>query len=873
MHLHSYRLHNFRRLRDVHIELAKDISIFVGANNSGKTSATQALQIFLAGRSEKLSLHDFSSQVWKQLNETGAAPEQQDATATLPVMLLDLWFEVTETDLQFVMPLLPSSAWEGKHVGIRVEFGALNAQETLQRFRAKKAATTAQVGALGAQVGTYIPWPRKLTAYLEKELHREYAFRYYVLDRAQCDNGFVPRAGYSPAELTGETKGASILDSLIQVDCLNAQRHLADPAADRAGGMGRSESLSRRMSRFYERKTTSLVKALAYIAAQHGKKLQLGRQQIACITFTEIAAAEIWRDVGNNPLIHVSTIHSFLWKVVRSFPNDICAWVARRINERIAELQAEASAFSARIRPRTRQKNAADIQRFQNQLVRIAAVPSFRYGVGSDYPKGILGHDDVIRLATTLLAERRLLRTLVAQQFPFIFVDESQDTFPAVVDVLKAIQAQSPEGFCLGFFGDPMQQIYTSGAGNIAVAEGWLRITKPENFRCSQAVLAVANGIRSTGDGLNQTGGRVVQVGGLPCPVGGSARIFILPADERRAERLNQVRDWIAVRNADESWRAANRLGVKMLVIVHRMAAMRLGFADLYSALNDKAPESFKAGFLDASAWPLSPFLSFIVPYSHALRNGREFEAMTLLRTHCPQLAKEALPKASLASLLASLRADSLKLVELMAPVSNTTTLELLRFIREKQLMTLDARVLAYLDDIPQPQAEQEGEDDDGESGRELAAMDAFLKCRAAQFWGYREYIDEQSPFSTQQGVKGAEFNRVLVVLDDEESKHFQFSYDRYWGVRALSDGDLKNQRVGKETVIERTRRLFYVCCTRAMTDLAVVFFSSDPALARDHVQRAGIFQDGAIHTLQDLAPAAAGVAGHMPSSAQLTDP
>jgi predicted ATP-dependent endonuclease of OLD family len=253
MHLHSYHLQNFRRLRDVRIELADDISIFVGANNSGKTSATQALQMFLPGRSERFSLHDFSSLAWKQLIETGAAPAEQDGNATLPAILLDLWFEVAEADLQFVMPLLPSSAWEGKHVGVRMEFNAVNTQETLQRFRTKKSAAAAQAGALGAHVGTYVPWPRKLTDYLEKELHREYAFRYYVLDRAQCDDGFVPRAGYVPAELTGETKGAAVLESLIRVDCLNAQRHLSDPAAERAGGTGRSESLSRRLSRFYER--------------------------------------------------------------------------------------------------------------------------------------------------------------------------------------------------------------------------------------------------------------------------------------------------------------------------------------------------------------------------------------------------------------------------------------------------------------------------------------------------------------------------------------------------------------------------------------------------------------------------------------------
>ena len=56
MHLHSYRLRNFRRLKDAHIELADDISIFVGSNNSGKTSATQAIYAFVTGGKDRFSL-------------------------------------------------------------------------------------------------------------------------------------------------------------------------------------------------------------------------------------------------------------------------------------------------------------------------------------------------------------------------------------------------------------------------------------------------------------------------------------------------------------------------------------------------------------------------------------------------------------------------------------------------------------------------------------------------------------------------------------------------------------------------------------------------------------------------------------------------
>src|ERR1700728_1612241 len=70
-------------------------------------------------------------------------------------------------------------------------------------------------------------------------------------------------------------------------------------------------------------KTTSLVKALAHIVATNGDNLRRQGQQVACITYTEVAAREIYSDLAETPLAHVSTIHSFLWTVIRPFQNDI----------------------------------------------------------------------------------------------------------------------------------------------------------------------------------------------------------------------------------------------------------------------------------------------------------------------------------------------------------------------------------------------------------------------------------------------------------------------------------------------------------------------------------------------------------------------
>lgn len=119
-----------------------------------------------------------------------------------------------------------------------------------------------------------------------------------------------------------------------------------------------------------------------------------------------------------------------------------------------------------------------------------------------------------------------------------------------------------------------------------------------------------------------------------------------------------------------------------------------------------------------------------------------------------------------------------------------------------------------------------------------------------SQLWGYRTYIEEHSPFETHQGVKGAEFSRVLTVLDDEEGRHNQFSYGKLFGITPPSETDESNLREGKETTIDRTRRLLYVCCSRAVKDLAVVFFADDPAAAHGALVRLGLFPAEDVHNL-----------------------
>lgn len=238
MHLRKLAVRNFRRLRHVSIDLASDISIFVGANNSGKTAVGHALRLF-TGR-DRFDIHDFSAELWPDIIAFG----EGKAGVALPTMEVDIWFEISANDIHRVIDLLPSLAWEGSLVGMRVAYtpidpAATRSQYTQARQRALDAVPKNEEGEW-----SFDPAPHNLQDFLRDRLKDEYELRHYVLDPAR-----IEEPGYMPMPLVGRDRsGREILSGLLQTDFLHAQRHLSD-----GPGGARAEELSRVLSRFYTR--------------------------------------------------------------------------------------------------------------------------------------------------------------------------------------------------------------------------------------------------------------------------------------------------------------------------------------------------------------------------------------------------------------------------------------------------------------------------------------------------------------------------------------------------------------------------------------------------------------------------------------------
>jgi DNA helicase-2/ATP-dependent DNA helicase PcrA len=98
-----------------------------------------------------------------------------------------------------------------------------------------------------------------------------------------------------------------------------------------------------------------------------------------------------------------------------------------------------------------------------------------------------------------------------------------------------------------------------------------------------------------------------------------------------------------------------------------------------------------------------------------------------------------------------------------------------------------------------------------------------------------------------------------MVIMDDEEARGFLFSYEKLHGAKLKSKTDLEHERAGEETSIDRTRRLFYVTCSRSQDSLALVAYTSDPAKVQSNAVILGWFEENEVEVLnpQPKAPAA----------------
>lgn len=264
MKLSLVEIQNFRKLKACRIEIATEETVFVGANNSGKTSAMDALILFLKkSRRKDIATTDITLSNWRNFNQIGAqweaAGEENAPDLTFDAWMpylpgVDLWLKVDEPDMHHIIPLLPTLDWTTDDLlGVRLIFAPKNMEQLFKAFRAASvAARTTENSASAKKQSTLSLWPKSMRDFLDRELHKHFEVKSYILDptkRQDPENGLA-----KPQLLTADSEPleGDPLDGLFKIDVITAQRGFSDPKTEEESQTGFS-SLSTQLRRYFSK--------------------------------------------------------------------------------------------------------------------------------------------------------------------------------------------------------------------------------------------------------------------------------------------------------------------------------------------------------------------------------------------------------------------------------------------------------------------------------------------------------------------------------------------------------------------------------------------------------------------------------------------
>lgn len=530
-------------------------------------------------------------------------------------------------------------------------------------------------------------------------------------------------------------------------------------------------------------KTTGLAKALEWLVEHRSEELLGRRAQVACITYTNVAVDEIRDRIGARPVVWVSTIHSFLWHLIAPFQKAL-----RGLLEADDKVQG---------------KLGDDGPSLGNRRVTYTDVGRLRI---ADHEISI-HHDQVISLAVSLL-ERKKFRRLWVSRFPILLLDEYQDTSKDLMDALRAHLLEGESKLQVGLFGDHWQMIYANVCGAVD-DERFHFIPKGANFRSAGPVLDVLNGIRpelpqavcrEMAEPVQMTDVLVLHTNSWPGPRGKGHHKNALNADTQDAA-VEQVKAFLA----DRGWSVTPGTS-SLLRLTNRAVARGEGFSDLLGVFR-WADDLVKRqdAFVDLLASRVEPAAEL-----HAAgRKTAALEAVGWSRGTIKTMEDKRRARAWLD-----------RLEELRASGTIGEVVE--------HLEVADALSPGAERSLRRARSDKE----EGEDERVQRMRDQWSALSAVPYEDFRRwhaYDSGTTMLSTKHGVKGAQFDEVVIV--------FGGGWSKYDFPRMLEEWSRQQAKAAPDKRFINARNLFYVTLSRARYRLALVFLKTLPDVALGQLQ------------------------------------
>lgn len=573
--------------------------------------------------------------------------------------------------------------------------------------------------------------------------------------------------------------------------------------------------------------------------------------KIVCITYTNAAVKEIEQRISYKNL-SVSTIHDFLWDTISPFQKEMKESLLKIIND-----------SSSKIR-----NPNGDIEYtndFENGI---------QYKEYVRINKGEISHDEVLILANYMYKKYSRLCDIVKDKYQYIFVDEYQDTSPLVIEILLEFLEKSNHKNVIGLFGDLMQAIYDGGVGNVTkyVDSGIINeVKKVQNRRNPKSVIDLANKIRI--DNLIQKQSDDLDAPNMKDGLIKNGDIKFVYSENIDIGKLYNSKYC-------KMWNFKDSRQTKELRLTHNLIAGQAGFSELmdiydsdpitkfkneidkeiknksisvneeetfdnivnqvnltYKSRENKGrskkdvlleDDLFKELYNIVKDWSFSKVKKIYFNKDQLIDDKKEdymeeksrepkrdrliqhlFKIQNLLHLYKNNQYNEFLRATSYTITTIVDKVKIKDIINNFSSMENDTIEAVIKYADDHNLCKIDDKLEHFI-----------------ESNDYL-----YERVKKAKYKVFQElyyYLEGYVPLSTQHKIKGTEFDNVLVILDNGGWSNYNFEY--------LFNPEIKNsitpaKQKNFPVILERTQKLFYVCCTRAKENLVVYYPQATDAI------------------------------------------
>ena len=620
-------------------------------------------------------------------------------------------------------------------------------------------------------------------------------------------------------------------------------------------------------------KTYSLIKSLKYIITNKGEPLKYHNNRVICITYTNVAAEEIKQRLGNTSLVMISTIHERMWDIIQSYQPQLVEIHLEKLKSEIGLLEAKISndkifANYRLLSDESKQaffeimldnknlfygeynKSASEIkasfaEKLGNFVAILKNIDSFKKITTSlfklnNYRKCVLAieqskcnydrvvydarynndslhkmrisHDTLLEYAKKIVLNYDVLKQIIIDKYPYIFVDEYQDTNPYVIDILTSLVQYSKKinhPVCVGYFGDNVQNIYNSGIGDKIYShiEGFEEINKNFNRRSTKEIITIANRIRND---------KIKQHSIFNDSAGGSVKFY--------RGTLEDTDDFL--QKYKEQWNINSNNKLHCFVLTNSIVAEYSGFGVLYSAF--KEADIYKGGNYDAlNTELLSDDIKKL--------GSAQLIYYKILDIYC--MLRD--PQTQIINLLPTDLRRKMKLSDLQTFISNlrqatgNTFIEYLNsFINIANSDTsghcdIFLKSVLDIDNISLNDVKQKIATvlfPNGTESQELVEKlekVLNLELSVCELWYnfIKRKTHEDVIYHTYHGTKGLEFDNIIIIMGNafgRDNNYFNFYFSHCQNQDNLADDEKEK--------MTKVRNLLYVSITRAIKNLRILY-------------------------------------------------